>query len=75
MLRTAAVAWEQHMNHTSIADKREQKHLRHSHQHLSLINVNQALVETLTPGERVADSLAIVMGSWTFMADLVRRGL
>jgi uncharacterized membrane protein len=55
------------MNHTSIADKWEQKRLRHSHQHPPLINVNQALVETLTPGQRVADSLAIVMGSWTFM--------
>jgi uncharacterized membrane protein len=55
------------MNHTSVADKWEQKRLRHSHQHPPLINVNQALVETLTPGQRVADTLAIVMGSWMFM--------
>jgi len=33
----------------------------------TLINVNRVLVETLTPGQRVADQLAIVMGSWTFM--------
>jgi uncharacterized membrane protein len=55
------------MNHTSVADKWEQKRLRHSHQHPPLINVNQALVERLTPGQRVADSMAIVMGSWVFM--------
>jgi uncharacterized membrane protein len=55
------------MNHASVADKWEQKRLRHSHQHPPLINVNQVLVETLTPGQRVADRLAIVMGSWTFM--------
>ena|SRR6185437_13015942 len=55
------------MNHISVAEKWEQKRLRHSHQHPPVINVNQALVETLTPGQRVADSLAIVMGSWTFM--------
>jgi uncharacterized membrane protein len=64
--RTAA-AWEHHMNHASVADKWEQKRLRHKHQHPPLINVNQVLVETLTPGQRIADRLAIVMGSWTFM--------
>jgi uncharacterized membrane protein len=55
------------MNHASAADKWEQKRLRHSHQHPPLMNVNQVLVETLTPGQRIADRLAIVMGSWTFM--------
>jgi uncharacterized membrane protein len=55
------------MNHTNVADKWEQKRLRHSHQHPPLVNVNQAVMETLTPGQRVADSLAIVMGSWTFI--------
>jgi hypothetical protein len=55
------------MNHISVTDKWEQKRLRHRHQHPPLINVNQVLVETLTPGQRVADRLAIVMGSWTFM--------
>ena len=55
------------MNDTSFADKWEQKRLRHTHQHPPLINVNQALVEALTQGQRVADSLARVMGSWTFI--------
>ena len=53
------------MNYTSVADKWEQKRLRLSHQHPLLINVNRVLVETL--GQRVADQLAILMGSWTFM--------
>jgi len=55
------------MNHNSIADKWEQKRLRHSHQHPPLINVNQVLVERLTPGQRVADSMATIIGSWKFM--------
>lgn len=55
------------MNHTNVADKWEQKRLRHRHQHPPLINVNQVAMEALTPGQRVADSLAIVMGSWTFI--------
>ncbi len=46
----SALAWEQHMNnHISLADKWERKRLRHTHQHPPLINVNQALAETLTP--------------------------
>ena len=51
----------------SAADKWEQKRLRHSHRHPPLINVNQALEKRLTPGERVADSLALVIGGWKFM--------
>jgi uncharacterized membrane protein len=55
------------MNQTNVVDRWEQKRVRHSHEHPPLVNVNQALVETLTPGERMADSLALVMGSWKFM--------
>jgi uncharacterized membrane protein len=50
-----------------IADKWEQKRLRHSHKHPPVINVNRAVVENLTNGQRVADSLATVMGSWPFI--------
>ncbi|HKN01530.1 MAG TPA: hypothetical protein VJX23_13525 [Candidatus Binataceae bacterium] len=45
------------MNHTSVADKLEQKRLRHGHQHPPLINVNEVQVEALMRGQRVADSL------------------
>jgi uncharacterized membrane protein len=55
------------MNQVSIADEWERKRLRHSHKHPPLININRAVVETLTPGQRVADSLATVMGSWPFI--------
>jgi len=55
------------MNQIDIADKWEQRRIRHSHHHAPLINVNQALGDTLTPGQRIADSLAQVMGSWKFI--------
>ena len=55
------------MNQTNVVDKLERKRLRHRHEHPPLVNVNQALVEILTPGERMADSFALVMGSWKFM--------
>jgi uncharacterized membrane protein len=55
------------MNQTNVVDRWEQKRVRHSHEHAPVVNVNQALVETLTPGERMADSLALVIGSWKFM--------
>ena len=45
----------------------EQKRVRHRYEHAPLVNVSQALVEILTPGERMADSFALVMGSWKFM--------
>jgi uncharacterized membrane protein len=55
------------MNQTNVVDKLEQKRIRHRHEHPPLVNVNRALVEILTPGERMADSFALVMGSWKFM--------
>jgi uncharacterized membrane protein len=55
------------VNDLSFADKWEQKRLRHTHLHPPLINVNQSVVGALTRGQRVADSLARVMGSWTFI--------
>ena len=55
------------MNQINIVDKWEQKRMRHRHEHAPLINVNRALVEVLTPGQRMADSFALVMGSWKLM--------
>lgn len=52
------------MNQTNGVDKWEQKRMCDRHEHSPLVNVNQALVEILTPGERMADSFALVMGSW-----------
>ena len=55
------------MNQINVVDKWKQKRMRHRHEHAPLINVNRALVEILTPGQRMADSFALVMGSWKFM--------
>jgi uncharacterized membrane protein len=55
------------MNQTNVVDRWEQKRVRHSHEHAPPVNVNQALVEILTPGERMADTFAMVIGSWKFM--------
>jgi hypothetical protein len=41
---------------TNVVDRWQQKRARHSHKHAPPVNVNQALVEILTPGERMADS-------------------
>ena len=55
------------MNQTNVVDRWEQKRVRHSREPAPLVNVNQALVEIVTPGERMADSFALVIGSWKFM--------
>jgi uncharacterized membrane protein len=55
------------MNQTNVVDRWEQNRVRHSHEHAPPLNVNQALVEIVTPGERMADSFALVIGSWKFM--------
>jgi len=51
----------------NIFEKWERTRVRHTHKHPPVINVNQALADKLTPGQRIADSLAQVMGSWTFI--------
>jgi uncharacterized membrane protein len=51
----------------SIFEKWERNRIRHSHKHPPVINVNQALAERLTQGQRIADALALMMGSWTFI--------
>jgi uncharacterized membrane protein len=51
----------------NIFEKWERTRIRHSHKHPPVININQALAEGQTPGQRIADTLARVMGSWTFI--------
>ena len=55
------------MKQDSIFEKWERTRVRHSHKHPPVINVNQALAEGQTQGQRIADSLALLMGSWTFI--------
>jgi len=53
------------VNQDNLFEKWERTRVRHSHKHPPVINVNQAL--ELTPGQQIADSLALLMGSWTFI--------
>jgi uncharacterized membrane protein len=55
------------MNHHSVVEKWEKLRVRHSHRHAPVVNVNEAMGEVMTPGQRVADSVTQVMGSWTFI--------
>jgi uncharacterized membrane protein len=55
------------MNAVSPVEKWERMRIRHSHRHPPVVNVNQAHAERLTPGERFADTFAMIMGSWTFI--------
>lgn len=55
------------MKQDNLLEKWERTRVRHSHKHPPVINVNQALAEGQTPGQRIADALAQVMGSWTFI--------
>jgi len=51
----------------NIFEKWERARVRHSHKHPPVINVNQALNEGQTRGQRIADALALLMGSWMFI--------
>jgi uncharacterized membrane protein len=52
---------------TTVVDKWERQRIRHVHRHKPVININQVDAEKLTTGQRVADGLAMVMGSWAFI--------
>ena len=52
---------------TAVVDKWERQRIRHVHRHKPVININQIDAEKLTTGQRVADRLAMVMGSWPFI--------
>ena len=58
---------ESRVTQNSVFEKWERNRIRHSHKHPPVINVNQALAEGLTRGQRIADALALMMGSWTFI--------
>ena len=48
-------------------EKWERQRIRHVHRHKPVININQVHAEGLTSGQRIADGLAAVMGSWAFI--------
>src|SRR5580658_10402390 len=50
-----------------VVEKWERQRIRHVHRHKPVININQVDAEKLTTGERIADRLASVMGSWPFI--------
>ena len=52
---------------SAVAEKWERSRIRHSHRHPPVKNINQIHAETLSKGQRIADDLAAVMGSWTFI--------
>jgi uncharacterized membrane protein len=41
--------------------------IRHRHHHMPIVNVNQAVAESMTLGARTADAFANAVGSWTFI--------
>src|SRR5260370_24107829 len=55
------------MGDKKIREKGEKGRVRHGHRNPAVKNINQIQAETLTSGQRVADGLAMVMGSWTFI--------
>ena len=55
------------MSQPNITEKWEKVRIRHSHRHPPVKNINQIQAETLTTGQRIADGLAAVMGSWAFI--------
>ena len=50
-----------------VIEKWERQRIRHVHRHKPVININQIDAEALTTGQRIADGLASVMGSWSFI--------
>ena len=53
--------------HPSIIEKWERQRIRHAHRHPPVKNINRIAAEKLTAGQRIADQLAAVMGSWSFI--------
>ena len=50
-----------------VVEKWERLRFRHVHRHKPVVNINQADADKLTTGQRIADRLAAVMGSWGFI--------
>ena len=55
------------MTNAEFIEKWERQRIRHVHRHKPVININKIDAEKLTPGQRIADRLATVMGSWGFI--------
>src|SRR6266436_4479140 len=55
------------MSHGNVTEKWEKMRIRHSHRHPPVKNINEIQAEKMTTGQRVADKLATVMGSWAFI--------
>jgi uncharacterized membrane protein len=55
------------MTNAEFVEKWERKRIRHVHRHKPVININQIDADKLTSGQRIADRLATVMGSWPFI--------
>src|SRR5260370_27137319 len=55
------------MSSNKITEKWKKVSIRHSHRHPPVKNINQIQADTLTSGQRVADGLPMVMGSWSFI--------
>jgi uncharacterized membrane protein len=53
------------MADTPLVEKWKSMRVRHVHRHPRIVNVNQ--LHELSLGQRIADSFAKVMGSWTFI--------
>jgi uncharacterized membrane protein len=51
----------------NVVDRWERARLRHSHKHAPVKNVNQAVEQSMTFGERASDAFASTMGSWPFI--------
>jgi uncharacterized membrane protein len=54
-------------DHATVVEKWERQRIRHAHRHKPVININQIDAAKLTAGQRIADRLAAVMGSWGFI--------
>ena len=55
------------MSTPGLVEKWERARIRHSHRHKPIANVNEIHAEKLSHGQRLADGLAKVMGSWAFI--------
>jgi uncharacterized membrane protein len=51
----------------NLIDQWEKLRVRHSHKHPPLKNVNEAVAQSMTFGERASDAFAATMGSWRFI--------
>ena len=55
------------MSTRELALKWEGARMRHKHDHGAVVNINREHDQSLNVGERIADSVAEIMGSWPFI--------